>query len=151
MPEARIARDVLGGAGLYARPDAVLVVVDACNLTRNLVLVGELLAYGLPVVVALNMVDLAQQRGLTLDAASARASTSVARSCRWSRGAASGLDEVRDALGDVLCTRPGAPASRRAAPPGPATHGATSTSWADRRRRGQRRRHARRRIRRATR
>ena len=35
-----------------------LVVIDACNLTRNLVLVGELLAYDLPVVVALNMIDL---------------------------------------------------------------------------------------------
>ena len=47
----------------------MVVVVDACNLTRNLVLVGELLAYDEPVVVALNMVDLAQRRGLTLDAA----------------------------------------------------------------------------------
>ena len=56
---------MLAGAGLFAKPDAVLVVVDACNLTRNLVLVGELLAYGVPVVVALNMVDLAQQRGLS--------------------------------------------------------------------------------------
>ena len=53
------SRDVLSGVGLYRRPDAVLVVIDACNLTRNLVLVGELLAYGLPVVVALNMIDLA--------------------------------------------------------------------------------------------
>jgi ferrous iron transport protein B len=60
---------VLRGSGLYARPDAVVIVVDACNLTRNLVLAGELLAYRLPVVVALNMVDLAQRRGLTLDAA----------------------------------------------------------------------------------
>jgi ferrous iron transport protein B len=68
VPETRIARDVLTGDGLYRRPDAVLVVVDACNLTRNLVLVGELLAYEVPVVVALNMVDLAQKRGLTIDA-----------------------------------------------------------------------------------
>jgi ferrous iron transport protein B len=67
VPEARIVRDVVTGSGLYARPDAVLIVVDACNLTRNLVLAGELLAYRLPVVIALNMVDLAQRRGLTLD------------------------------------------------------------------------------------
>ena len=40
--------------------------MDACNLTRNLVLVGELLAYGQPVVVALNMIDLARRRGLSL-------------------------------------------------------------------------------------
>src|SRR5690242_1246094 len=62
VPEARIAREVLGGRTSTARDtDAILVVVDACNLTRNLMLTGELLAYGLPVVVALNMVDLAQR------------------------------------------------------------------------------------------
>jgi len=69
LPEARVVRDLLTGSGLYARPDAVVIVVDACNLTRNLVLAGELLAFQLPMVVALNMVDLAQRRGLTLDAA----------------------------------------------------------------------------------
>ena len=68
VPEAKIARDVLAG-GPASRPDAVLLVVDACNLTRNLMLAGELLAFGVPVVVALNMVDLAQSRGLTLDPA----------------------------------------------------------------------------------
>ena len=66
VPEAKIARDVLAGAS-GVRPDAVLLVVDACNLTRNLMLAGELLAFGTPVVVALNMVDLAQARGLSLD------------------------------------------------------------------------------------
>jgi ferrous iron transport protein B len=69
VPEARIVRDVLAGTSEGARPTLVLVVIDACNLTRNLVLTGELIAFGLPVVVALNMVDLAQRRGLTLDAA----------------------------------------------------------------------------------
>ena len=59
---------MLQGEGLYRAPDAILVVVDACNLTRNLMLVGELLQFNRPVIVALNMVDLAQQRGLTLDA-----------------------------------------------------------------------------------
>src|SRR6187401_597292 len=67
VPEAKIARDILSGTA--SRPDAVLLVVDACNLTRNLMLAGELLAFGVPVVVALNMVDLAQARGLTLDPA----------------------------------------------------------------------------------
>ena len=56
-PESSICRNVLLGEGLYRKPDAVVVVVDACNLTRNLMLVG-----------ALNMVDIAQRRGLSLDA-----------------------------------------------------------------------------------
>lgn len=67
-PESNICRSVLQGEGLYRAPDAILVVVDACNLTRNLMLVGELLQFKRPVIVALNMVDLAQKRGLTLDA-----------------------------------------------------------------------------------
>ena len=64
-PETRIVRAVLAGER-GAPPELVVVLVDACNLTRNLVLVGELLAYGQPVVVALNMIDLARRRGLTL-------------------------------------------------------------------------------------
>ena len=68
VPEARVCRSVLRGEGLYRSPDAVVVVVDACNLTRNLVLVAELIAFGRPVIVALNMLDIAQRRGLSLDA-----------------------------------------------------------------------------------
>ena len=100
LPEAKIVRDLLSGAG-PDRADAILVVVDACNLTRNLVLTGELLAYHLPVVVALNMVDLAQRRGLTLDPTRLSAHLKcpvvpvVAR-----RGL--GLDQVRAALGEEL-------------------------------------------------
>ncbi len=67
-PESSICRNVLLGEGLYRKPDAVVVVVDACNLTRNLMLVGELLQFDEPVIVALNMVDIAQRRGLSLDA-----------------------------------------------------------------------------------
>ncbi len=104
LPEARIARDVLAGSGPYAQPDAVVVVVDACNLTRNLILTGELLAYGLPVVIALNMVDLAQQRGLSLDPAKLSAHLGcpvVAVVAR--RGL--GLDGIRASLGKVLQQR----------------------------------------------
>jgi ferrous iron transport protein B len=66
-PESRIAREVLQGNGAVPRPDVAVVLADACNLARNLVLVGELLTFDVRVVVALNMVDLAQRRGLTID------------------------------------------------------------------------------------
>jgi ferrous iron transport protein B len=66
-PESLIARAVLQGDGAFQRPDAAIVIVDACNLTRNLVLVGELLQYDVPIVVGLNMVDLAQRRGLSVN------------------------------------------------------------------------------------
>jgi ferrous iron transport protein B len=68
LPESTLVRDVLEGAGLFRRPDLAVVVVDAANLTRNLCLVGELLGYGVPTVVALNMVDVARRRGLSIDA-----------------------------------------------------------------------------------
>jgi ferrous iron transport protein B len=61
--ESAIAREVL------ARPkngDIVVVLVDATNLTRSLVLAGQMLDHDVPVVVVLNMVDLAQRRGLTV-------------------------------------------------------------------------------------
>ena len=68
-PDERVAVEVL--AGLRAdtpRPDAVLAVVDATNLARNLLLVTQLLDTGLPVVVALTMVDEARRLGLGVDA-----------------------------------------------------------------------------------
>ena len=65
-PETAIAANVLAGAAGPA-PDAVIVIVDACNLSRNLVLVGQLIARGIRLVVALNMVDLAARRGLSLN------------------------------------------------------------------------------------
>ena len=142
LPEARVARDVLAGSGPYAQPDGVVVVVDACNLTRNLVLTGELLAYGLPIVVALNMVDLAQRRGLSLDPAKLSAHLGcpvipvVAR-----RGL--GLDGVRTSLGQVLgdsgSTRAGAVGRARSHGLG-RTHRRRQCGWRVRRR--IRRRHA---------
>jgi ferrous iron transport protein B len=129
VPEARIAREVLRGTTSAGREtDAILVVVDACNLTRNLMLTGELLAYGLPVVVALNMVDLAQRRGLSLDAGRLAQHLGcpvvpiVAR-----RG--TGLDELRQVIGRVLARRgAGRPV---AAAGGDAPSMAALASWAE--------------------
>jgi ferrous iron transport protein B len=67
--DERVTRDVLMGrqAG-ERRPDAMVVVIDASNLDNHLRFALQLVALGLPVVVALNMVDLAERDGLTLDA-----------------------------------------------------------------------------------
>ena len=66
--EARIVRDVLHGDAAEPAPDVLVVIADATNLARNLILVGELLAGPLPVVVALNMTDLAARRGVGISA-----------------------------------------------------------------------------------
>ena len=67
-PEGAIARTALHGNDTQAG-DAVVIVIDACNLARNLALVSQILPGKRRVVVALNMSDLAEQRGLTIDVA----------------------------------------------------------------------------------
>ncbi len=62
--EELVARDYL----LTRPPDLVIDVIDASNLERNLYLTTELLELGLPLVVALNMSDVARARGLVIDA-----------------------------------------------------------------------------------
>jgi ferrous iron transport protein B len=67
-PDEMIAVDVLLGRGAGGQPpDVVLSVVDASNLERNLFLASQVLALGLPTVVALNMVDLARDRNIEID------------------------------------------------------------------------------------
>ena len=66
--DERIAYDILIGR-LERKPDLVVCVVDAANLERNLYLVSQIMDLGLPVVVALNMVDAAARNGLEVDAA----------------------------------------------------------------------------------
>lgn len=59
------------------RPDGVIVVVDATNLSRNLYLVLQLIDLGLPIVVALNLWDVASRGGLRIDAAHLSAALGV--------------------------------------------------------------------------
>ncbi|MEN7537858.1 ferrous iron transporter B [Aurantiacibacter flavus] len=60
---------VMGRFRGEAMPEVLVVVVDAANLEQHLVFAQELIALGRPVVVALNMVDLAERDGLVLDPA----------------------------------------------------------------------------------
>ncbi len=57
--EERVARKFL----LEERPDVVINIVDACNLERNLYLTTQLMELGIPMVIALNMMDEAEQKG----------------------------------------------------------------------------------------
>ena len=67
-PDEQVTRDVLYGRALgEKRPDLVLCVVDASNLRRHLRLVLAARRLGLPCVVVLNMVDVAEARGLRID------------------------------------------------------------------------------------
>ncbi|MGO9245489.1 MAG: FeoB small GTPase domain-containing protein, partial [Verrucomicrobiia bacterium] len=67
--EERVAVDVITGRSpKTGRPDAAIVVADATNLSRSLFLVSQIIEMKLPVVVALNMMDLAEAAGVRIDA-----------------------------------------------------------------------------------
>ncbi len=61
--DEQVTRDYL----LSREADVVLNVLDAANLERNLYLTVQLLEMGVPVVLALNMMDIAQKRGISID------------------------------------------------------------------------------------
>jgi ferrous iron transport protein B len=63
-PEEVIAREYI----LREKPAAVIAVVSAANLERSLYLVSELVSLPVPVVVALNMMDVAKHEGVRVDA-----------------------------------------------------------------------------------
>ncbi|MHA6718451.1 ferrous iron transporter B [Sphingomonas sp. RS6] len=100
-PDEQVTRDVLLGRQAGERlPDMILTVVDASNLDNHLRFTLQLIALGLPIVVALNMVDLAERDGLTLDPAALErelgvpvvATVAVRRR---------GLDALRERLAEV--------------------------------------------------
>ncbi len=62
-PEELIAREYI----IKEKPDVVVVIVDAAALERNLYLVSELLPLSVPVIIGLNMIDVAQQQGVKIE------------------------------------------------------------------------------------
>ncbi|ODP39529.1 ferrous iron transporter B [Sphingomonas turrisvirgatae] len=110
-PDEQVTRDVVLGKQAGERlPDALVVVADASNLENHLRFVLQLRQLGRPMIVALNMIDMATRDGLTIDADALSAAlgvpvvTTVAVRKR-------GLDDLRAALAGVLLgSRPAAPA-----------------------------------------
>ena len=62
-PEEIVARNYLVGE----RPDAILNIIDGTNLERNLYLTTQLTELGIPVVMAINMVDVLRKQGDQID------------------------------------------------------------------------------------
>jgi ferrous iron transport protein B len=101
-PDEMVAVDVLlGHVADLDRPRAVLAVVDATNLRRNLFLVTQLAELGLPLVVALNLSDAADERGIRIDAVRLGARLN-ARVVPVSAARGTGLAELRAALVEAL-------------------------------------------------
>ncbi len=101
-PDEEVTRDVVLGRQAGERlPDAVLIVLDATNLDNHLRFALQVIGLGHPVVVALNMVDLAKRDGLTIDVErlSAELGVPVVETVAVRKR---GLDAVRQALGEAV-------------------------------------------------
>jgi len=101
--DEQIASQVITGeqAGI-PKPDVVVAVVDATNLERNLYLVTQLFEFGIPVVVALTMIDIFEKQGHTIDVEmlSAMLKTPVVRvNARSGRGRKELAEKVHDLIG----------------------------------------------------
>jgi ferrous iron transport protein B len=96
--DEQISRDVLlGRLDDTPRPDAVLIVIDATNLERNLYLASQVIDLGLPTVIACNVMDLLEEAGHKLDVPKLSAALGVAIvPTVGSRGR--GLDSLRAAI-----------------------------------------------------
>ncbi|MFH1419769.1 MAG: ferrous iron transport protein B [Planctomycetota bacterium] len=100
-PDEEIARDILlGRLDGTPRPDGVLLVVDASNLERNLYLASQVLDFGMPVVIACNMMDVATERGIHIDcdALSEELGVPVIPTVGRKR---QGIPDIRQALGQI--------------------------------------------------
>lgn len=105
-PDEMVAVDVLlGRRNDVPAPDAVICIIDASNLERNLYLVSQVFELGLPTVVAVNMVDVARQRGLetNLETLEARLGVPVVAMQANRR---QGIKQLGEALTRVIASQP---------------------------------------------
>ena len=112
-PDEAVTRDVVLGAQEGERlPSALIVVVDATNLDNHLRFTLQLIALGMPVVVALNMIDMAERDGLRINVAklSAELGVPVIPTVAVRRkGLDSLIAELSSAVGSVMAVRAGSP------------------------------------------
>ncbi len=107
--DEQIARDIITGeqSGV-PKPDAIVAVVDATNLERNLYLVTQLFEFGVPVVIALTMIDVFEKQKHEIDVemlAALLKTPVVAVNAKTGRG----IDELADRVSEVLGTTPVVP------------------------------------------
>lgn len=107
--DEQIARDVItGDRSDVEKPDAIIAVVDATNLERNLYLVTQLFEFGIPVVVALTMIDVFEKQKHEIDIemlAALLKTPVVAVNSKTNRG----IDELAEKVNEVIGTTPVVP------------------------------------------
>ena len=97
-PDEKVATDILLGRVDYTPlPELVVCVVDASNLERNLYLISQIIDNHLPVVIALNMIDVAHHAGLVIDVQKLSAELGV-KIIPTVGSKSIGIDELKDAI-----------------------------------------------------
>jgi ferrous iron transport protein B len=101
--DEQIARDVITGkVASVPKPDVIVSVVDATNLERNLYLATQLFEYGVPVVIALTMIDVFEKRKHEIDIKKLSSNLGVpvvAVNAKADRGKAELVEKVLAAVG----------------------------------------------------
>lgn len=107
--DEQIAREIIAGElPSVPKPDAIIAVVDATNLERNLYLVTQIFEFGVPVVVALTMIDVfeKQQHEIDVEMLSALLKVPVvAVNAKSDRG----IDKLSEKVAQVIGTVPEVP------------------------------------------
>lgn len=99
--EERVSREFL----LNNKPDLIVNVVDASNLNRSLYLTFQLMELGYPMLLVLNMMDMAEMHGLEIDQAVLEEKLGIpVISTVGSKG--KGLEELRDKIHQLDLTKP---------------------------------------------
>jgi len=65
--DEQVTYEVLLNQKSADRPDLIIVIADASNLKRNLLFCSQIIDLNIPVVIALTMMDIARQKGITID------------------------------------------------------------------------------------
>jgi ferrous iron transport protein B len=99
--DEKLASDALQGRRGHKAPDAALVVVDATNLERNLFLASQVLELKCPVLVALNMMDMAKRDGIRINVAKLRQELGCSVVAVSARSGA-GITELRHELNRLV-------------------------------------------------
>ncbi len=116
-PDEEVTRDlVLGKRAGEPAPDLLIVVVDATSVRSGLRLVMELRKVGRPLLLVLNMIDIARHRGIDIDVAalSSMLQIPVVTATAVRRG---GLDELWKTLDDIIAAGIAPAQENRWAPP----------------------------------
>ncbi|HRI04739.1 MAG TPA: ferrous iron transport protein B [Pyrinomonadaceae bacterium] len=121
--DEQIASDIIRGdqAGV-PKPDAIIAVVDATNLERNLYLVTQMFEFGVPVVIALTMIDVFEKQGHEIDIemlATQLKTPVVAVNAKSGRGTQGLAEQVAGVIG----TTPEIPYEYRQEDPNSGPHG----------------------------